>query len=257
MENCEFKPHNFNIGGSIILTMYVYKQQVIFQVTQTALHGTQLYTPSKVYMNMRELNWLITHKNLNRKTEQFDRIGTFPSGCGFRVYRKDMLQLYPIDITSQGHTVLRGLSLPISKAYRKALSYISDQQSTISGDINALGDLAVACAVYYDTAIRKAGCKACRNNGETDPFQSPHACAFENIQSKHDRAEKALGMVTINMISSILASNELKPPALSMGDVIEADRLMMIRSIASHNVKEYCKKMLQKHISSHKVLYFP
>ena len=245
-----FNPRNYNLGDGVHLTMYVNKQKVIFQLTQTSLSGIQLYNPSKICMNMKELNCLIKGENLNQ-VFQHGRITTHPSADGFKVYRKDNVQAPPVYVTLNVRINLQKFAISICNAYRKALSYIEGQQSTISGDINALADLSVACAVYYDCSMRKAECKACRDNGKTDPYQTPHACAFENIESKHTRAKRALNMVTTNMLSSALASNGLQPPGFTMTDITETDCTMLIHAVASYNVKDYCKNLVQHHINIH------
>lgn len=244
-----FKTRQHIIDVGVSITVYVYKETVIIQLTgdQTGNRQRQTQTP-RICLNISEFDWIVSRKG--SCSEVFYRLGCKPlPNRGLRVFRRDVRDCI-VDITSTGFRRLKIMRDIVIADYNAAKIHI-DSLNAFS--LTLLGDLLVGCGVYYDSSIRQSKCEGCRSGSNVDPFQNIHSCAFETDGHKRKRAEAALSMVDTSMVHSILASNGLQPLTYNPIDIDCLDRNMLIRRIAAYNVTYLANDMIRihKHVNSY------
>ena len=260
----KFPATRLQLSGETTITVDVFSaDQARYYVTVTLRQlrsGDTWQTARSVTLNPSELAWFTAGAHP-------------PNGAFGRVQatkdRKDATTLARIDEWSRPSSTSAKakerkvlLTPSLYSSLKEKLSTLNDAVTRAEEHVAAckteqyrsdratLADLVVGIAVRISNQLRQQTCAGCLDNVDVSN-QEAHVCMTE----QYVLCERALDGVTIDQLASVLASNGLGRPTITVQQIVGDDRDRMIQCVVQQVTTPVARSYMDRHADVQQLLF--
>ena len=263
-DSVKFSPIRIPLQGDVTVSVDVYKtSDSRFYIPINLRHcrpGEAWSGAPTVSLNPSELRWFLADDTPNEgcmgriqsvKDKKdgviLSRLDDWGSKSGSGTKAKSR----KITITSTVYGSMKANMKVLNDAVAKAEAYVEDRRmQQYRNDKDILFDLLVAVGVRMSNQLKQQMCAGCLS-GVDASNQDAHVCMTEQIAL----CERALSAITVDHLASVLASNGLGRPTITIEEIIGDRRDHVLERVTQQCVSQTAQAYLAKHTAVQQMLF--